>query len=57
VNLTSLLGLLGPLLVTIYTYNYARWAGKQGLRRGAVGLYLLALGTLVAPAWLLLWPH
>ncbi|MDB4895244.1 MAG: hypothetical protein JWN15_1506, partial [Firmicutes bacterium] len=49
--------LLGPLLVAIYTYNYARWAGKQGLRRGAVGLYVLALAAVVVPGWLLFWPH
>ena len=43
-----------PLLVAIYTWNYARWAGKQQLYRGAVGLYLLAAATLVVP-FLVMW--
>lgn len=33
----------------IKTINYGRWAGKQGNKRGAFGLYLLALLTVVIP--------
>lgn len=42
-----------PLLVAIYTWNYGRWAWRQRLRLGAVGLYLLAVITAVVPAWIL----
>lgn len=42
---------LVPLLVAIYTFNYARWAWKRKLRRGAIGLFLLAASTLVVPVW------
>lgn len=45
---------LVPVLVSIYTYNYGRWAWKQGLRRGAVGLYLLAAATILVPLTLYL---
>jgi hypothetical protein len=52
--LMSLLTILLPaLLVAIYTFNYGRWAAKQKLTRGAVGLYLLALLTVAVPGFAL----
>lgn len=43
-----------PVLIALYTVNYGRWAWGQGLRRGAVGLFLLAAATALTPlAWLL----
>ncbi|MEW6523799.1 MAG: hypothetical protein AB1445_09565 [Bacillota bacterium] len=50
-----ILGLLmPPLLVSIYTLNFGRWLGRRGYRRGALGVYLLAILALAVPAWLLL---
>lgn len=43
-----------PLLVAIYTWNYARWAWRHELKRGAVGLALLAVATLALPLYMLL---
>lgn len=43
-----------PLVTAIYTWNYARWAWREKAYRGAVGLFLLAVATLVVPA-LVLW--
>lgn len=37
------------IFAAIRTVNYGRWAGKQGNKRGALGLYLLALLTVVIP--------
>lgn len=45
-NLLILLFLLG---VSYYLSTYARWAWRQGYRRGAVGTFLVALLTLVLP--------
>lgn len=42
--------MLPPLLVAIYTFNYARWAWRQRLRFGAVGVFLLAALTVALPA-------
>lgn len=50
--LAGLISFAVPLLIGIYTYNYGRWAWRQGLRRGAAGLYLLALAAVLVPAWL-----
>jgi len=52
--LTALAAFLVPALVGIYTCNYGRWAWQQGLRWGAVGLYLLAAATVVVPISLFL---
>lgn len=43
--------LLPALLVAIYTWNYARWAARQRLILGAVGLYLLAAACVAVPAF------
>lgn len=52
--LISLLTTMLPaLLVAIYTVNYGRWAAKQQHGRGAIGLYVLALLTLVVPGFAL----
>jgi hypothetical protein len=48
--------LLTPTLVAIYTLNFGRWAWKQKLRRGAVGLFLLAAATVLFPAFVM-WGH
>jgi hypothetical protein len=50
---TLLLTLLAPLLVAIYTWNYARWAWRQELYLGAVGLVLLAIMAIAVPGWVL----
>ncbi|MFZ5815089.1 MAG: hypothetical protein ACOY93_07270 [Bacillota bacterium] len=44
-----------PLLAAIYTWNYGRWAWRQKLRLGGVGLYLLALLTVAVPLMVLLY--
>jgi len=41
------------LLVAVYTINYARWAWRQRLRLGAVGLVLLAILTVAVPGWVM----
>lgn len=43
--------MLVPVLVAVYTVNYGRWAWKQNLRLGAVGLFLLAALTVAAPGF------
>ncbi|HEY8347299.1 MAG TPA: hypothetical protein VIL07_08500 [Symbiobacteriaceae bacterium] len=43
-----------PMLAALYTFNYGRWAWRQGLRRGAIGLYLLAAASALVPAWVYL---
>ncbi len=43
--------LLIPVLVAVYTVNYGRWAWKRKLRRGAIGLYLLAAATVGIPGF------
>jgi len=45
----NLLILLFLLAVSFYLSTYARWAWRQGYRRGAVGTFLVALLTLVLP--------
>lgn len=40
-----------PLLAAIYTYNYGRWAARQGLAVGAAGLYFLSFLTVAVPAY------
>ncbi|MEG6522232.1 hypothetical protein [Desulfotomaculum sp. 1211_IL3151] len=47
--ITIILGLLILLVATIKLVNYARWSGKQGNLRGALGLYLLAILTIGTP--------
>lgn len=42
--------LLLPLAIALYTLNYGRWAWRQHLRLGAVGLFLLAMLTIAVPA-------
>lgn len=42
-----------PALTALYTWNYARWAWRHKLKRGALGLAVLALGTIALPAYLL----
>lgn len=55
-NLLNLgLVMLFPVLVAIYTFNYARWAWRQEYRRGAVGLFLLAGATAGIPGFVLWW--
>ncbi|HYG60763.1 MAG TPA: hypothetical protein VD902_22025 [Symbiobacteriaceae bacterium] len=44
-----------PVLVAIYTWNYARWAARQSLVRGAAGLYLLAAACVAVPAFVYWW--
>jgi len=43
--------LLLPLLVAVYTGNYALWCFRRRLWRGGVGLSLLALLTFGVPLW------
>lgn len=47
----TLIALALPLLVAIYTGNYALWCVRRRLWRGAAGLGLLALLTIGLPAW------
>lgn len=51
----TILALLIPLGMAIYTVNYARWAWRQKLRLGAIGLYLLAVMSVVVPAMVLMY--
>jgi hypothetical protein len=44
-----------PVLVAIYTWNYARWAAKRNLRGGAFGLVVLAVATVAVPVFVLWW--
>lgn len=41
------------LAVALYTLNYARWAWQRRLRRGAVGLALLAALAALGPLYIL----
>lgn len=41
-----------PLLVAVYTYNYAQWAWKKGIKRGAIGLLVLAAATILLPVFM-----
>jgi hypothetical protein len=50
-----ILTFLIPVLVAFYTFNYARWAAKQKMRRGAIGLYLLAAATIAVPGFVYWW--
>jgi len=43
------------LLVAVYTFHYGRWAAKRNLRRGAAGLYLLAVATVALPVFAVWW--
>lgn len=52
-HLIFLAMILTPILIGIYTWNYARWAWKKQLKRGAFGLALLALASTSLPLWLL----
>ncbi|WP_159426196.1 hypothetical protein [Desulfolucanica intricata] len=45
-----LLALAFIIFTVIKIINYGRWAGKHGNRRGAIGLYLMALLCLVLPS-------
>lgn len=45
--------MLIPVLVAIYTFNYARWAWQRGLRFGAVALGLLAVASVAVPGWVI----
>lgn len=42
---------------TAYTFSYARWAARWGLRRGAIGLSVLGVLTGALPTWMLLTPR
>lgn len=48
---TTATTLLPTWLVAIYTWNYGRWAARQGLPWGAFGLYLLAAACVAVPAF------
>ncbi len=37
------------ILVEIKTINYGRWSARQGNRRGAIGLYIIAMLLLLVP--------
>lgn len=54
-TLSVVLILLLPLLIAIYTFNYGRWAWRQRLWAGAVGVFLLAALTLAVPALVLMY--
>ncbi|MDN5294241.1 MAG: hypothetical protein PWQ91_1358 [Eubacteriales bacterium] len=47
---------IGVVVITVwtalYTFNFGRIAARDGNRRGAYGLYVLALITLLFPLWL-----
>lgn len=49
----NLLALLVSALAAVYTANYARWAWRNRIYTGAVGLTLLALAAFVVPAWVM----
>lgn len=54
-NVTMLVTIVVPLLVGVYTWNYGWWAWKQELRRGAIGLFLLAAATVGISGFTLWW--
>jgi len=53
-SLSLIMTMLVPVLAAVYTANYARWAWRERYRLGAVGLFLLALLTVLVPT-LVLW--
>ncbi len=55
VQLRFALIMVPPLLVGLYTFNYARWAWQRQLRRGAIGLFLLAAAAVGVPGFVIWW--
>lgn len=54
ISLGPLTTMIVPVLISIYTVNFGRWAWHTKNYRGAIGLFILAgLSTLV-PFWLIL---
>lgn len=54
INIGVVGGGLIVLWATLYTINFGRWAWRQGERKGAAGIWLLALALVVVPLWVLL---
>lgn len=49
----NLFVVLVVLVISLYTFNFARWAAKAKNWRGATGLYILTAITFFLPLWLL----
>jgi hypothetical protein len=47
IQIILMLVIIGVLVIKLI--NYGRWAGRQGNLRGMLGLYLLAVSTIVLP--------
>jgi len=47
--ITLLLGFSLLIVIAGRTFNYGRWAGRQGNRKGALGLYLFSLLVIIIP--------
>lgn len=49
-----LLGLFIILLISIYTTSYGLWAWRKKMRRGAIGIFVIAWLNLAVPVlvWL-----
>lgn len=52
-NIGAIATLLIPVLISIYTLNYSRWAWRHQLRRGALGLAVLAVSTVAVPVYVM----
>lgn len=51
--MTAAIIMLIPVLVALYTANYAKWAWQRQYRLGAVGLGALAILSVMIPGWVL----
>ncbi|HEX3015602.1 MAG TPA: hypothetical protein VHQ46_04400 [Desulfobacteria bacterium] len=46
--------MLIPLLVAVYTVSFGRYTWRTGNRLGAIGVYLLAMGSVSVPLLVLI---
>ncbi len=52
--LRTALIMIFPALVALYTLNFGRWLEEKNYRRGAVGMYVLAIVTVAVPLMILI---
>ncbi len=56
-NIYDYVLMLIPLAVGVYTMSYARWLWQKKLRRGAVGVFCIALFAVIYPGIVLFLVH